>query len=87
MKLSYEEKAEIYQEWKNKHLSPGLLAREYGMDAETIRYFVHLADRWGVEKLKHTWTYYSPELKEAACKQALEGKKSDHIILLILLPE
>lgn len=82
MKLSYEEKVKIYEEWKNKHLSPELLAREYGMNAETIRYFVHLADRWGEEKLKHTWTYYSPELKEAACKQALEGNESKFEISL-----
>ena len=30
-----------------------------------------LAERWGIEKLKHTWTYYSPEFKKAAIDRVL----------------
>ena len=30
-----------------------------------------LAERWGREKFKHTWTYYSPEFKKAAIDRVL----------------
>lgn len=77
MKLSFEVKAEIYKKWKYQHISPRRLSLEYGVTHVYIDYMVHLADRWGVEKLRHTWNYYSLEFKEEAVQRVLLGHESE----------
>lgn len=37
---------------------------------------VHLADRWGIEQIRHSWTYYSPKFKKAAIERVLAGHES-----------
>ena len=84
MKLSYEEKLEIYNDWKVNHKSPDQIARERNLDRSTVQYLVRLADRHGVEILQHRWTYYSPEFKEAAIKRVLIGRESEQEVSLDL---
>ena len=40
MKLSYEEKIEMYRKWKNREKSPGQLAVDYGVAYSSIEYMV-----------------------------------------------
>lgn len=76
MKLSFETKVEIYKKWKYEHVSVTQLGRQYDLNKEVVRYMMHLADRWGIGKLRHTWTYYSPEFKKKAIDRVLLGKES-----------
>lgn len=71
MKLTYKQKVQIYKEWKNKHKSFRELSLKYKIGKSSIQYMCQLAERWGIEKLKHTWTYYSPEFKKAAIDRVL----------------
>ena len=72
MKLSYEEKKEMYRKWKNREKSPGQLAIEYGVAHGTIEYMVRLMDLHGEDIARHGKNkYYSPEYKEAAIKRVL----------------
>ena len=84
MKLSYEEKVKIYNEWKLEHKSPERIAKERGLAISPIRYMVLLADRHGPSVLEHKWTYYSPEYKEAAIKRVLIGSESANEVSLDL---
>ncbi len=76
MKLSYEEKIEIYNEWKLNHKSFRQIAGERNLTYAVVEYLVRLADRHGSDALEHKWTYYSPEFKEAAIKRVMIGKES-----------
>ena len=76
MKLSYEEKVKIYNEWIVNHKSPGQIAREWKLAKKSVQYMVWLADRHGVEALEHKFHYYSPEYKENAIRRVLKGKES-----------
>lgn len=76
MKLEYEEKVKIYNEWKYRNKSPNKISEEYGVTVSVIDYMVHLADRWGLGILKHQHHYYSPEFKEAAVKRVLLNDES-----------
>ncbi len=76
MKLSYEQKVQIYKEWKYKHKSANRLSREYKIDRSAVQYFCGLAEYWGIEKLKHTCTYYSSEFKKATIEQVLNEHKA-----------
>ena len=77
MKFSYEEKLEMYREWKNKGKSPRQIAREYGVAYSPIEYMVRLIDLHGEEIIRHGKnTYYSPEFKEAAIKRVLIAGES-----------
>ena len=71
MKLTYKQKVQIYKEWKYKHKTFRELSLKYKIGKSNIRYMCQLAERWGIEKLKHTWTYYSPEFKKAAIDRVL----------------
>ena len=84
MRLSYEEKIEIYNEWKLQHKSPRQIARERKLCYRNIDYMVNLADIYGPEVLKHKWHYYSPEYKENAVKRVLLGKESANQVSLDL---
>ena len=76
MKLSYEDKIEIYNEWKIDHKSPKQIARERNLTHCVIEYIVKLANRHGIDALRHKWTYYDPEFKAAAIKRVLIGRES-----------
>ncbi|MBR3357976.1 MAG: transposase [Solobacterium sp.] len=84
MKLSYEEKIEIYKEWKVNHKSATRIAKERNLTYETVNYMVHLADLHGPEILEHKWNYFSPEYKENAIKRVFIGKESVHQVSLDL---
>ena len=84
MKLSYEEKVEIYNEWKQRHKSPERIAKERNLNASGIKYIIHLADLHGLESLEHKYHYYSPEYKENAVMRALSGKESVNQVSLEL---
>ena len=68
MKLSFEEKMKIYNDWKLNHKSPERIAKERNLANSIVKYIVKLADRHGIEALEHKWTYYSLEFKEEAMK-------------------
>ena len=53
MKLTYEQKWKAYKEWKSHSKIPLTIARELSLSESSMRYFLHLADRYGVEVLKH----------------------------------
>ncbi|MCR5793908.1 MAG: transposase [Solobacterium sp.] len=76
MKLNYEEKIEIYNERKLNHKSLKRIAKERGPAFRAVEYMVRSAVRHGIEALKHKWTYYSPEFKEAAVKRVMPGRES-----------
>ncbi len=62
MKLTYEQKLKGYNEWKTGLKSPGIIARELSVKRLSVIYFLRLADKHGVEVLKHGKNkYYSPE--------------------------
>lgn len=76
MKLSYEDKIEIYNEWKIGHKSPERIARERNLAGTLVKYMVRLADLHGPEALEHKYHYYSPEYKEEAIKRVLTGNEA-----------
>lgn len=71
MKLTYEEKCEIYRKWKYEGYGCNHLSRIYNVRKCVINYYVRLADKHGVETLKHKWTYYPPEFKLKAINMVL----------------
>ena len=77
MKLTYEQKVKAYEEWKEEYKSPGQIAFELNVNSDAIRYFIKLADRYGVEVLKHGKNkYYSSEEKERIINRVLIGNES-----------
>lgn len=88
MKLTYEDKENIYNDWKYNSISPEGLAHQYGLNRENIRYMIQLADRYGIEVLKKGKNrYYSLDFKEAAIKRVLIGHESQvQVALNLKLP-
>ena len=74
MKLTYEDKIEIYQLRKQGE-SLKNLSKKYDISVSNIKYLVRLIDRYGIEIVKKEKNrYYSPELKqEIMDKVLLEG--------------
>ena len=75
MKLTYEDKIEIYQLRKQGETLKNL-SRKYDIDVAHIEYLVRLIDRFGIEIVKKEKNrYYSLELKqEIIDKVLLEGR-------------
>ena len=75
MKLTYEDKIEIYQLRKQGE-SLKNLSQKYDIAVSNIKYLVRLIDRYGIEIVKKEKNrYYSPELKqEIMDKVLLEGR-------------
>jgi len=48
MKLTYEQKVQIYHDWKSNRMSVTELAEHYHIALSNIKYLVELADRHGV---------------------------------------
>ncbi|VEE21071.1 transposase [Streptococcus equinus] len=64
MKLTYEDKLEIYQ-LRKQGMSWPQLGQTYDVNPRNLRYMVELMDRYGVEIVKKSKNrYYSPELKQ-----------------------
>ena len=64
MKLSYEDKVQIY-ELRKQGYSLEKLSNKFGINNSNLRYMIRLIDRYGIEIVKKGKNrYYSPELKQ-----------------------
>ena len=75
MKLTYEDKVQIY-ELRKQGQTFNQLSKRFGVDASELRYMTRLIERYGIEIIKKGKNcYYSPELKqEMIDKVLLEGR-------------
>ena len=75
MKLTYEDKIQIYQLWKQGENLKNL-SKNYNVTVRNLDYLVKFIDRYGIESIKKKKNrYYSPELKqEIMDKVLLEGR-------------
>ena len=75
MKLTYEDKIQIYQ-LRKKGFSLKNLSKIYNVTVRNLDYLVQFIDRYGIESVKKgKKRYYSPELKkEIIDKVLLEGR-------------
>ncbi|MDY2775340.1 MAG: IS3 family transposase, partial [Streptococcus infantarius] len=87
MKLTYEDKLEIYK-LRKQGLSWPQLGQTYDVNPRNLRYMVKLMDRYGVEIVKKSKNrYYSPELKQEIINQVLlEGRTQLSVSLEYALP-
>ena len=87
MKLTYEDKIEIYQLRKQGE-SLKKLSQKYDIAVSNIKYLVRLIDRYGIEIAKKVkQRYYSPELKlEIMNKVLLEGHSQSSVSIDYALP-
>ena len=87
MKLTYEDKIEIYQLRKQGE-SLKNLSQKYDIAVSNIKYLVRLIDRYGIEIAKKgKQRYYSPELKlEIMNKVLLEGHSQSSVSIDYALP-
>ncbi len=77
MKLTYEDKLEIYRLWKDEGWGNRRLAKRFGIIPTSANYICRLIDRHGPEIVRHGKNRkYSREFKEAAIKRVLSGKES-----------
>jgi len=74
MKLTYEDKIQIY-ELRKQGQSFKQLSNQFGINISNLKYMIKLIDRYGIEIVKKGKNcYYSPELKqEIIDKVLLEG--------------
>ena len=87
MKLTYEDKIEIYQLRKQGE-SLKNLSKKYDIAVSNIKYLVRLIDRYGIEIVKKEKNrYYSPELKqEIMDKVLLDGRSQSSVSIDYALP-
>ncbi|MGY3739132.1 IS3 family transposase [Granulicatella elegans] len=87
MKLTYEDKIEIYQ-LRKQGKSLKKLSQKYDIAVSNIKYLVRLIDRYGIEIVKKEKNrYYSPELKqEIMNKVLLEGRSQSSVSIDYALP-
>ena len=73
MKLSYEDKVQIY-ELRKQGQSFKQLSKRFGVDASGLKYMVKLIDHYGIEIIKKGKNRYcSPELKQEMIDKVLLG--------------
>ena len=82
MKLTYEDKVQIY-ELRKQGQTFNQLSKRFGVDASGLRYMTRLIERYGIEIIKKGKNrYYSPELKqEMIDKVLLEGCSQQSVCL------
>ena len=82
MKLSYEDKVQIY-ELRKQGYSLEKLSNKFGINNSNLRYMIKLIDRYGIEFVKKGKNrYYSPKLKqEMIDKVLLEGRSQKSVSL------
>ena len=87
MKLSYEDKLEIYQ-LRQDGFSWPYISRKYGVCLSNLKYMVRLMDKHGIEVVKKGKNkYYSPELKQEIINKVLiEGHSRLTVSLDYALP-
>ena len=87
MKLTYEDKVQIY-ELRNQGQTFNQLSKRFGVDASGLRYMTRLIERYGIEIIKKGKNRYdSPELKqEIIDKVLLEDRSQQSVSLDYCLP-
>ena len=87
MKLSYEDKVQIY-ELRKQGYSLEKLSNKFGVNNSNLRYMIKLIDRYGIEFVKKGKNcYYSPELKQEMIDKVLhENWSQDRVSLEYGLP-
>ena len=87
MKLSYEDKVQIYGLRKQGY-SLEKLSNKFGINNSNLRYMIKLIDRYGIEFVKKGKNrYYSPELKQEIINNVLiEGRSQLSVSLDYALP-
>ena len=87
MKLTYEDKVQIY-ELRKQGFSYSRLADMFGIDARNLSYMIKLIERYGLEIVKKGRNnYYSPELKQEMIDKVLhEGWSQGEVSLEYRLP-
>ena len=85
MKLTYEDKVQIY-ELRKQGQTFNQLSKRFGVVASELRYMKRLIERYGIEIIKKGKNcYYSPELKqEMIDKVLLEGRSQKKCKSLLL---
>ena len=87
MKLSYDDKVQIY-ELRKQGYSLEKLSNKFGINNSNLRYMIKLIDRYGIEFVKKGKNrYYSPELKQEMIDKVLhENWSQDRVSLKYALP-
>ena len=85
MKLTYEDKVQIY-ELRKQGESFRQLSNQFGINISNLRYKIKLIDRYGIEIAKKgKKRYYSPELKEEIINNVLlKGRSLRSEVSMIL---
>ena len=88
MKLTYEDKVQIY-ELRKQGESFRQLSNQFGINISNLRYMIKLIDRYGIEIAKIGKNrYYSPELKEEIINNVLlKGRSLRSVSLDYVLPD
>jgi len=88
MKLTYEDKVQIY-ELRKQGESFRQLSNQFGINISNLRYMIKLIDRYGIEIAKKRKNrYYSPELKEEIINNVLlKGRSLRSVSLDYVLPD